>query len=473
MLFHSLPFLYSFLLFYIFYRWSSLKWQNYLLFGFGFFFYAYWSFGFGLLLLGSITCNYFLGIGIGRKKSANPIISKNLFLGGIIGNLILLFVFKYAVFSGIMLEDLYNLFTSRTLKLGWNLLLPIGISFYTFHNISYLVEVYKGRIQFEKNWIHFAIYDLFFPLLLAGPIERPNTLLPQIQNPRHIQNKEVLNGSVLFLQGVIWKSLFSDPLATYTDSLVQNLDDPGILWVAAVGFAFQVYADFCGYSLCAMGLAQIMGFRLMKNFHRPFFATSPAEFWRRWHISLSTWLRDYVYIPLGGNQNGFTMQCRNILLVWFLGGLWHGATYGYMIWGIYLGICLVAYLIWKRTFAYRWFHSSPVKEGLANGLGRSITFLSFALGLLLFRVESPKDFGSALTNLMGFSSDDLFSILRLAVFFSPILMFDSWQAYKKTENVDWSLQNRPLVFSLALLVFLPAFLLFSPFQKQEFFYFQF
>ncbi|WP_439956908.1 MBOAT family O-acyltransferase [Leptospira ryugenii] len=420
------------------------------------------------LLFASIVFNFFWGLKISNQTEAQS--RSRTTTIGIVINLSLLGFFKYMMFTLGILEDiLKNIDTSFSI---WKpeILLPVGISFYTFHNISYLIEVKNQKIQATKNFVSFAVYDVFFPLLLAGPIERPNSLIPQLESNRRISSELVYNGIALFLWGVFCKAAIADPLAKFVDESLSRTDSwgSGYIWIVAPAFAFQVYADFSGYSNCARGLANILGFQLMNNFHRPFFSSNPSEFWKRWHISLSTWLRDYVYIPLGGNQKGFVLQNVNIMIVWLLGGLWHGATYGYLIWGLYLGFCIVLYNLIKVSGFLSYIGSSY----FIQTMGIFFTFFSFSFGLLLFRVESAEQLVSLFSNLL--SLPDIHSNwLQVSLYCLPLLLFDLWQGSKQTKEVDFFLNERPYVFlSMASILFL-VFCLVAPFEKQEFFYFQF
>ncbi len=272
----------------------------------------------------------------------------------------------------------------------------------------------------------------------------------------------------MFIWGVFIKSTIADSLSRYVEIHSPSFHslEPGILWIVAPVIAFQVYADFFGYSLCAMGLAEMMGFQLMNNFKRPFFSSNPSEFWSKWHISLSTWLRDYVYIKLGGNRHGFLRENLNLMIVWFLAGIWHGAGYGFLIWGVYLGLCLVFYRSLK--------HYGFVKETshIQSILGIFFTFYSFSLGLLLFRIQSPKETKLILENLTHFPNISSIPLMILMTIL-PLLVFDLWQEWKKTDRPDFFISSKPFSFLVVFFFLFLWFSLFSPFGKQDFFYFQF
>ncbi|WP_210409426.1 MBOAT family O-acyltransferase [Leptospira bourretii] len=465
MLFNSISFLFHFIFFYLIYYYVSNRIRKYLLLFFGIYFYSQWGIKPTVLLLTSVIFNYSLA-----RYLANELVHKRkvIFIFGVSANLLYLAAFKYFVFVWQLFSDLKINFGFPGIVWKPEIILPIGISFYTFHNISYLIEVYDKRINPTKNFFTFAIYDLFFPLLLLGPIERPGNLIPQIESEQTITKEKIWNGISLFLWGVFIKSTIADPFSRYVEIHASSFEslEPGILWIVAPVIAFQVYADFFGYSLCAMGLAEMMGFQLMNNFKRPFFSSNPSEFWSKWHISLSTWLRDYVYIKLGGNRHGFLRENTNLMVVWFLAGIWHGAGYGFVIWGVYLGLCLVLYRCLK--------HYGLVKEniGFISHLGVFFTFYSFSLGLLLFRIQSPSETILILQNLS--SLPNLSSIpLMILLTALPLILFDFWQEKKDTDRPNFFISTKPYTFLFIFFFLFLWFSLFSPFGKQDFFYFQF
>lgn len=465
MLFNSISFLTHFISFYLIYYFVSDKIRKHLLLFFGIYFYSQWNLNATILLLVSVVFNYSLARYLPSTKGR---LRKFFFIFGVTSNLLYLGVFKYFVFVWELFSDLKIGFGFSGLEWKPEILLPIGISFYTFHNISYLIEVYDKRILPCKNFFTFAIYDLFFPLLLLGPIERPGNLIPQIESKQTITRENIWNGISLFIWGVFIKSTIADPFSRYVEIHAQGFEslEPGILWIVAPVIAFQVYADFFGYSLCAMGLAEMMGFRLMNNFKRPFFSSNPSEFWSKWHISLSTWLRDYVYIKLGGNRHGFLRENANLMIVWFLAGIWHGAGYGFVIWGVYLGFCLVLYRCLKQY--------GFVKENsrLQSILGTFFTFYTFSLGLLLFRIHSPAETKLIIKNLSYLP--EISSIpLMIIVTAVPLIVFDIWQERKETDRPNFFIVTKPFSFLLMFFFLFVWFSLFSPFGKQDFFYFQF
>ncbi|TGL59865.1 MBOAT family O-acyltransferase [Leptospira jelokensis] len=465
MLFNSLSFILSFSVFYIIYYHSSFRIRKLLLLFFGIYFYSRWGIGATFLLFGSIVFNYSIAIWLEKTLSNKR---KPIFVFGIVTNVLYLGVFKYFLFLWGMVSDVNVELGGQTFVWKPNLILPIGISFYTFHNISYLIEVYDEKIPVCKNFFTFTLYDLFFPLLLLGPIERPGNLIPQLESKRPITKDQIWNGFFLFCFGVFIKSSIADPLSRYVEMNVNSFHtlEPGILWIIAPTIAFQVYADFFGYSLCAMGLAQSMGFDLMNNFKRPFFSSNPSEFWSKWHISLSTWLRDYVYIKLGGNRQGFVRENINLMLVWFLTGIWHGAGYGFIIWGLYLGICLVGYRFLKYLGFTKYEHFTFKTFGIF------FTFTTFSLGLLLFRISSPSDVFLIIENLLSLPNIRQIPYALLLIIL-PLLIFDLWQEWKDTNRPSFFLTQKPLQASFIFVLGFIWFSLVSPFAKEDFFYFQF
>ena len=285
----------------------------------------------GLLIL-STAVDYAYGFKVAspNRKSAK------LFLWlSIINNLGILGVFKYYNFFAVQFQYGFELLGLHTNLILLNIVLPIGISFYTFHGMSYVFDIYRGQQKPVKSFVEYAVFVSFFPLLVAGPIERANHLLPQVQKPRFFSYNQAVEGCRLILWGMFKKVVIADSLADIVDAIFQNHRDyNGItLIVGAIAFSFQIYGDFSGYSDIALGTAKLFGFELLSNFKFPYFSRDIAEFWRRWHISLSSWFRDYLYIPLGGSREGKYRAIRNTFIVFLLSGFWHGASWNFIAWG--------------------------------------------------------------------------------------------------------------------------------------------
>jgi D-alanyl-lipoteichoic acid acyltransferase DltB (MBOAT superfamily) len=285
----------------------------------------------GLLML-STALDYAYGFWVSspnRKKA-------KLFLWlSIINNLGILGVFKYYNFFTLQFQKGFEILGLHTNPVLLQVALPIGISFYTFHGMSYVFDIYRGQQKPVRNFVDYAVFVSFFPLLVAGPIERASHLLPQVQKPRFFNYSQAVEGCRLILWGMFKKVVIADSLAVIVDEIFQNYQDHNglTLIVGAVAFSFQIYGDFSGYSDIALGTAKLFGFELLSNFKFPYFSRDVAEFWRRWHISLSSWFRDYLYIPLGGSKNGKYKAIRNTFIIFLVSGFWHGASWNFITWG--------------------------------------------------------------------------------------------------------------------------------------------
>jgi alginate O-acetyltransferase complex protein AlgI len=314
--------------------------QNALILGASLLFYSMWDWRFTLLLAATMVVDYACGIQMERMTGRRG--RKIILLISLGSNLGVLGFFKYYNFFIASMESLLGGLGLHASAFHLNIILPVGISFYTFQSLTYTLDVYRGNFRASRSFIDFAAYISFFPQLMAGPISRARDLLPQMQAPRTIRMEEVYKGVWLIFYG-LWKKVFiADNLAPLVDANFSRTDSLsfGIFYLTLVAFAFQVLCDFSGYSDMARGLAKMMGFELMRNFDLPYFAANPSEFWKRWHISLSTWLRENLYFPLGGNRKGRFNTYRNLMITMTLGGLWHGAAWNFLWWGVYQGALL-------------------------------------------------------------------------------------------------------------------------------------
>ena len=311
---------------------KTLKWQNGLVLVASYFFYGWWSWKFMGLLMLSTALDYAYGFWVAspnRKKA------KFFLWLSIINNLGILAVFKYYNFFALQFQQGLELLGMHTNPILLNVALPIGISFYTFHGMSYVFDIYRGQQTPVKNFVDYAVFVSFFPLLVAGPIERASHLLPQVQKSRVFNYTQAVEGCRLILWGMFKKVVVADSLAGTVDSIFENYQDHNgvTLIIGAIAFSFQIYGDFSGYSDIALGTAKLFGFELLSNFKFPYFSRDVAEFWRRWHISLSSWFRDYLYIPLGGSKNGKYKAVRNTFVIFLVSGFWHGASWNFIAWG--------------------------------------------------------------------------------------------------------------------------------------------
>ncbi|MFY7666037.1 MBOAT family O-acyltransferase [Flavobacterium sp.] len=313
---------------------KSLKWQNIMLLTASYFFYGCWDWRFVFLLAFSTLLDYYSGLVIGNATSQTK---KKFWLILSVGiNLGFLAVFKYYNFFISSFAELLGTFGFKAHFATLQVILPVGISFYTFHGLSYVFDIYNNRIKPTTNLVNYTLFVSFFPLLVAGPIERATHLLPQIEKTRAFNRTKAVDGLRQILWGLFKKIVIADNCATYANMIFNNSEDysGGGLFLGALFFTFQIYGDFSGYSDIALGSARLMGFELLKNFNYPYFSRDMAEFWRRWHISLSSWFKDYVYIPLGGSAGGNWMRCRNTFIIFLVSGFWHGANWTFIIWGL-------------------------------------------------------------------------------------------------------------------------------------------
>jgi alginate O-acetyltransferase complex protein AlgI len=327
---------------------KSLKWQNALVLGASYFFYGWWSYKFMGLLMLSTALDYAYGFWVAspnRKKA-------KLFLWlSVLNNLGILAVFKYYNFFALQFQEGLELIGLHTNPVLLQVALPIGISFYTFHGMSYVFDIYRGQQKPVRNFVDYAVFVSFFPLLVAGPIERANHLLPQVQKARIFKYQQALEGCRLILWGLFKKVVIADAIAEVIDPIFASYEayNSPTLILAAIGFAFQIYGDFSGYSDIALGTAKLFGFELLSNFRFPYFSRDLAEFWRRWHISLSSWFRDYLYIPLGGSKVGLAKAVRNTFIIFLVSGFWHGASWNFIVWGGIHACGFLPLLLTKRN----------------------------------------------------------------------------------------------------------------------------
>lgn len=352
MLFNSLEFAIFLPIVFILY-WGlskgNLKIQNALLLAASYFFYASWDWRFMFLLLFSTVLDYVTGLKI--QYAENMKLKRIWFLLSISINLGFLGVFKYYNFFA---ESFANVFSNLGLQVNlWslNIILPVGISFYTFHGLSYVIDIYKLRINAENNFVDYAVFVSFFPLLVAGPIERATHLLPQIKRERIFSQTNAVFGLRQVLWGLFKKIVIADNCAVYANEIFNNSVNysGSTLVLGALFFSFQIYGDFSGYSDIALGTARIFGIDLLRNFAFPYFSRDIAEFWRRWHISLSSWFKDYVYIPLGGNKGGNLMRLRNTFIIFLVSGFWHGANWTFLVWGGLNALFIMPYIIMRSN----------------------------------------------------------------------------------------------------------------------------
>ena len=381
MLFNSLHFLIFLPIVLILYFKTAHKYRWIVLLTASLYFYMTWNAKYIVLILFSSIIDYFVAH---QLDKTNEIRTRKFLLAiSIISNLGLLFTFKYFNFFADSFSKIFSLPPTII-----NVILPVGISFYTFQALSYTIDVYKKEIKAEKHFGIFLIFITYFPQLVAGPIERAKNLLPQFFEKHSFSYDKFTNGLMLVLWGFFKKIVIADRVAVLVNAVYNSPTDyTGIpLILATILFAFQIYCDFSGYSDIAIGVARMMGFRLMTNFKRPFLATSIADFWKRWHISLSTWFRDYLYFPLGGNRVKVYRWYANLFLVFVVSGLWHGANWTFVFWGVLHGLYAVPYAILKTRTRYQ--KTEETKSGLKDIHQILFTFLLVLVGWVFFRAEN-------------------------------------------------------------------------------------
>ncbi|MES9923758.1 MAG: MBOAT family O-acyltransferase [Candidatus Thiodiazotropha endolucinida] len=433
-------------------------------------FYGYWDWRFLSLIAFSTIVDFIVAQNL-EKETRQPIRQRWLLLS-LCSNLGLLGFFKYFGFFSkefaVLLESLGFQASMPTL----NIILPVGISFYTFQTLAYTIDVYRGKTKPTNNLLDFAVYVSFFPQLVAGPIERSKDLLPQIVNPRSFTKGNFSEGLYHILIGMFKKVVIADNMAPIVNQVfstpVSDLNGTEIL-IGVYAFAFQIYGDFSGYSSIAQGIAKWLGINLSWNFRMPYFSTTPSEFWRRWHITLSSWLRDYLYITLGGNRHGHFNTFRNLVLTMFLGGLWHGANWTFAVWGLAHGFILVVYHALE----------SVTKKILIPGIvgkviGAIIFFHLVCITWLLFRAENLTQAVSMFAQLFhNFSMTEfsLYSLGMLGFFALPIVILEL--VIERSGDMLYVLRTHWLVQAMIYSYFIFMLIIFPPLTPQVFIYFQF
>lgn len=349
-----------------------------------YFFYAFQNYWLILLILSTTLVSYLCSLGISKTEKTW---AKRFLLGVALTFMLgMLFVFKYLDFAVSSVVSLSRLFGAKTEFHPFRLILPVGISFYTFQTLSYVIDVYKGKYPAEKHFGYYALFVSFFPQLVAGPIERPQDLIPQLKAERHLSSDDFSIGLQYVVCGFVKKIVIADFLGTYVAPTYGTyMQASGFaLLLATVFFAIQIYGDFSGYSDIAIGVARWMGIKLTKNFDHPYLATSVRDFYRRWHITLNIWLTDYVYIPLGGSHKGKARHLLNVLIVFLVSGLWHGANWNFVVWGLLNGLIICAEILLSRRFE-TWKNATPKRSKAVSVISVPITFLLVCATWIFFR----------------------------------------------------------------------------------------
>lgn len=454
---------------------KNLKSQNILLLISSYFFYSCWDWRFLFLLIFSTLLDFLSGIQIEKAKNKNQ--KKFWFWLSIIINLGFLGIFKYFNFFAESLRDLISIFGFQVNLWSLKVILPIGISFYTFHGLSYVIDIYKGRIKAEKSFVDYAVFVSYFPLLVAGPIERATHLLPQIKKKRNFNYDQAVDGLRQILWGLFKKIVIADNCAIQANLIFNNSTEysGSTLTLGAVFFAFQIYGDFSGYSDIALGVSRLFGIDLIQNFSFPYFSRDIAEFWRRWHISLSSWFKDYLYIPLGGSKGGRWTQIRNTFIVFLVSGFWHGANWTFIIWGFLNALYFMPLLLLNKNRNH--IEIVAINTKLPSVKEFFMIFTTFGLTVfawIFFRANSIKH---ALQFLCGIFSKSFFSIpterptyLILLIFLFVIMEWLGRRNKYALEKLGFH-WNSIFRWSMYITIIMLVFIFGA--KEQEFIYFQF
>ena len=395
MLFNSFEYLFFLPIVFVIY-WllakKEIKYQNLFLLGVSYYFYSCWNWKFLFLLIFSTALDYYSGLMM--SKSANDKVRKQWFWLSVCINLGFLGIFKYYNFFAESFSELLVNFGLHPNFWTLKVILPVGISFYTFHGLSYVIDIYYKRIQPEKNIVDYSLFVSYFPLLVAGPIERATHLLPQIKKKREFNYRLAVDGLRQILWGLFKKIVIADNCAEFANAM---FNDPShqngsSLFIGAVFFSFQIYGDFSGYSDIALGTSKLFGMELLKNFNYPYFSRDIAEFWRRWHISLSSWFRDYLYIPLGGSKGTTWVKIRNVFIIFIVSGFWHGANWTFIFWGLLNAIFILPSIVLKTNRSnLEIVAARSVFPSFKEFFQIATTFLLTTFAWIFFRANSLSD----------------------------------------------------------------------------------
>jgi alginate O-acetyltransferase complex protein AlgI len=448
--------------------------QNALLIVASYYFYSCWDWRFLFLLVFSTFLDYYTGIRIEKAKTETA--RKFWFWLSISVNLGFLGIFKYYNFFAISFSELVNGFGLQTSPLFLNVVLPVGISFYTFHGLSYVIDIYLKRIKAEYNFVDYSLFVSYFPLLVAGPIERATHLLPQVKIKRTFDFEKAKEGVYQIIWGLFKKVVIADTCATYANAIFDHYESMNSLslLLGAFYFAFQIYGDFSGYSDMALGMSKLFGIDLLRNFNYPYFSRDIAEFWRRWHISLSSWFRDYVYIPLGGSKGSKLKQVRNVFVIFLLSGFWHGANWTFIAWGFINALYFLPLLLLNKnrsnieTVALAWDFSS-----LKVFLSILSTFSLSCLAWIFFRAKSISDAFDYIARIFldrkfvpQYLENERYSYEILLLIFIFILV--EWNTRTKIEPISGRYSVLKVALCIAAIIALGTYS-----DYKEFIYFQF
>ncbi|WP_299176139.1 MBOAT family O-acyltransferase [uncultured Chryseobacterium sp.] len=477
MLFNSIGFLFFLPIVFVLYWFvirKKYQHQNLLLLLVSFYFYACWDWRFLFLLMFSIGLDFVSGLQIEKSKSKKE--ATFWLTLSIVINLGFLGFFKYYNFFVESFADLVNGFGFKANVWLLNIVLPVGISFYTFHGLSYVIDIYKKRIKAETNLVDYAVFVSYFPLLVAGPIERATHLLPQIQRERVFNYEQAADGMRQILWGFFKKMVIADNCASIVNEIFTNYqtESPSNLVMGTILFAFQIYGDFSGYSDIALGVSKLFGIELLKNFAFPYFSRDIAEFWRRWHISLSSWFRDYLYIPLGGSKGGLVMKIRNTFIIFLVSGFWHGANWTFIIWGGLNALYFMPLLISNKNRDHlEMVAMNRLLPSFSEFFKIMLTFGLTCFAWIFFRSESVTQ---AISYIERIFDAYLFTFPRPFPFKCMVLiglmLIIEWLNRGKIHGLEID-RYQPWIRRILYLVIIYIILRYANFGNNEFIYFQF
>lgn len=457
----------------------KLKLQNIFIVLASYYFYGCWSKRFLILIFFTTVACFFAGLLIAKSKNRNR---QRLYCAlNIIINILILCFFKYYNFFS---DNLKILFEQFGYQLDWftlDVLLPVGISFYTFQAISYPIDVYRKKIEHTNNFIAFTAFISFFPQLVAGPIERSTQLLPQFLKKREFDYAKAVDGMRQILWGFFKKIVIADNCAGLANKIFDNYStcDTFTLWLGAFFFTFQIYGDFSGYSDIAIGTARLFGINLSRNFHFPYFSRDIAEFWRRWHISLNTWFRDYIYIPLGGSRCSKPKVVRNTMIIFLVSGLWHGANWTFVVWGAYHGLLFLPLILSGRNRKNLEVIAKKRIFPKISELGSILfTFFLVLIGWIIFRAETISDAFTYIVRCFSKSSGDSNFLtengttLAITVIMIIVMQLIDWTQRHKSFGLQY-VERKPIVIRWGSYILFLFFIMIFAGHQQQFIYFQF
>ena len=458
---------------------NNLRRQNFLIVAASYLFYGWWDWRFLSLILFSTIIDYSIGLKLEKEKNQKK--RKILLWASIAVNLGFLGFFKYYNFFLDNFITAFSIFGTEIKANSLNIILPVGISFYTFQTLSYSIDVYKRKLEPTNDFIAFSAFVSFFPQLVAGPIERAKNLLPQFYKKRTFNYLKSVDGMRQILWGLFKKIVIADNCAEFANQIFNNSGDMNgsTLVIGALFFTFQIYGDFSGYSDIAIGTSRLFGFDLMQNFNFPYFSRNIAEFWRRWHISLSTWFRDYLYIPLGGSRGGSWMKIRNTFIIFIVSGFWHGANWTFIIWGLLNAIYFLPLFLTNNNRN----NLETIAQGKLLPSLKELSFMLLTFGFIVFSwiFFRAENIGHALSYISEILSSSLFEIPKFegrekalkTVILIVVFILMEWIGREKEYTFQIIESKSTITKYFVTYVLLLTILLFMNTGEQEFIYFQF